>query len=180
MRILIAIAILLALPLPAVSAWGADTQATLEQHARAIDRAALTAEGARTVSAHLEAALGIPATTLEAQRARTKLGWGEVFIANRLAQRTGLSFDRIVGEFRAGKGWGDIAREHHLDLGQLVSDVRRSRQAVEADVRHADKGRPGTADSVSAPKSPAPDRSSPGGPGMGAGGPGVRGGGRGR
>jgi hypothetical protein len=94
-----------------------DASASLDAHAKALSRAAQAPEGEQVVAAHLSKELGIPTGTLQTQRESTKLGWSELLIANRLAQRTGLSFDQIVSEFRSGKGWGRIAKEHNVNLG---------------------------------------------------------------
>lgn len=121
--------------------WSAESGAALDDQAAAVNRSARTPEGERVVADRLSRDLGIPATTLEAQRQQTKLGWGELLIANRLAQTTGLTFDKVVSEFRSGKGWGQMAGEHNVNLGKLVSEVRESRQAAENDARQAGRGR---------------------------------------
>ncbi len=168
--------------------WGAESGAPLDDQAAAVNRTARTPEGERVVADRLSRDLGIPATTLEAQRQQTKLGWGELLIANRLAKTTGMTFDQVVSEFRSGKGWGQIAGEHNVNLGKLVSEVRESRHAAENDARQAGRGRRATGsdtdsgDRGSRPEHMGPDRPGGGmGPGMGGGmGPGMGGRGRGR
>lgn len=122
-------------------AWGAEE---IEEHAAAITRAAATAEGERAVVRHLSQELDIPASDLEAQRRQTKLGWGELLIAHRLAQRTGLPFEQVVEQFRSGKGWGRIAKDHGVSLGELVSEVKESRHAVEGQAHRTEEGRKGS------------------------------------
>ena len=183
--VIIALGVLIALGTGVAPVLAQDVSAKLDEHVGTINRMAQTPKGEEAVTAQLSTELGIPASTLEAQRAQTKLGWGELLIANRLAQKTGRSFDQVVSEFRSGTGWGKIANEHNVNLGQLVSDVRRSAQAVEAEGRRGERGRSSAASDPGGGKPSVSERPGPGSHGMGTsgtglGGPGGRGGGRGR
>lgn len=111
-------------------AWSANPP-TLEERAAAIERVSTEPDGARVVIGHLSRKLRIPSDTLQTQRKQTGLGWGELLIVNRLSKEKGLTFDEVVAEFRSGKSWEAIAREHQVDLGQLDDDVRRSQEVVE-------------------------------------------------
>jgi hypothetical protein len=64
---------------------------------------------------------GVSVEMLKQQRERTGLGLGALRIANRLAAATGKNFDEIVATHKAGKGWGEIATDHGLNLGQLLN-----------------------------------------------------------
>ena len=124
-------------PLPA---WGADPVAPLDDHAKAINRAAATPEGSQRVVEHLSKELNVPAATLRAQREQSKLGWGELSIANRLSQKTGVPVDQLIAEHKSGKGWGAIAKERDVKLGPMVGELKKSDQALEAKAKKADKG----------------------------------------
>ncbi len=124
-------------PLPA---WGAEPAAPLDDHAKAINRAAATPEGSQQVVEHLSKELNVPAATLRAQREQSKLGWGELSIANRLSQKTGVPVDQLIGEHKSGKGWGAIAKERNVKLGSMVSELKKSDEALEAKTKKADKG----------------------------------------
>jgi hypothetical protein len=78
----------------------------------------------------ISAETGVPAATLQAERASTGLGWGGLENAHLLANATGQSFDSIVTQFRAGNGWGKIAHDNGLNLGKLVSGAHRSSMAT--------------------------------------------------
>jgi hypothetical protein len=78
----------------------------------------------------ISAATGVPAATLQAQRASTGLGWGSLEKAHLLANATGQSFDDIVALHRSGQGWGKIARNNGVNLGTLVSNAHRSSNAT--------------------------------------------------
>ena len=73
---------------------------------------------------------GVPVDTLQAQRASTGLGWGELENAHLLANASGQSFNDIVAMHQAGEGWGKIAHDNGLNLGRIVSDAHRSSQSA--------------------------------------------------
>jgi hypothetical protein len=129
----------LAVVLTATPAWSADP-ATLAERATAIERASTAPDGFRVVVGHLSRELGLGADVLRAQRLRTGLDWGAVLIANRLARETGLTFDEVVAEYRGGKTWEAIVRDHKVDLEKLVSAVQRTQGVVER--RAEDKAPP--------------------------------------
>jgi hypothetical protein len=78
----------------------------------------------------ISAQTGVPVATLQAERASTGLGWGALEKANLIANASGQSFDMIVGKFHSGEGWGKIAHDFGLNLGQLVSAAHRSSHAT--------------------------------------------------
>src|SRR5881227_4312853 len=73
---------------------------------------------------------GVPVDTLQAERASTGLGYGELENAHLLANASGQSFDDIVAMHQAGEGWGKIAHDNGLNLGRIISDAHRSSQAT--------------------------------------------------
>lgn len=127
-----------AFPLPA---WGAEPAAPLDDHAKAINRAAATPEGRERVVEHLSKELNVPAATLRTQREQSKLGWGELSIAHRLSQKTGVPVDQLIAEHKSGKGWGAIAKERNVKLGPMVSELKKSDEALEARAKKAEKGK---------------------------------------
>src|SRR5215467_6830236 len=78
---------------------------------------------------------GFSVDTLQAERASTGLGWGELesahLLANALAANgSNLTFDDLVAMHQAGEGWGKIAHDNGLNFGRIVSDAHRSNQAT--------------------------------------------------
>ena len=128
-----------ALVLSAAPAWAADP-ATLAERATAIERASTAPDGFRVVVGHLSRELGVPVDMLRAQRLRSGLDWGAIFIANRLARETGMTFDEVVAAYRTGKTWEVIVQDHKLDLEKLSSAVQRTQDVVER--RAEDKAPP--------------------------------------
>jgi hypothetical protein len=138
----------LALALASTPAWGAGPL-TLADRAVAIERASQAPDGFRVVVGRLSRELGLPVEELRAQRLRTGLDWGALLIANRLARETGLTLDQVVAEYRGGKAWEDIVREHKVDLQKLISAVEQTQTVVER--RSEDKAPPPMESKGSAP-----------------------------
>jgi hypothetical protein len=72
----------------------------------------------------------VPVATLQSQQLATKLGFGDLAIANLLASASGKTFDQIVAMFKAGEGWGKIAKDLGLNLGMIVSKAKRADEAA--------------------------------------------------
>jgi hypothetical protein len=77
--------------------------------------------------------LNIPIETLKDQEANTNLSPGQLFIANSLAAASGKTFNQMVQEFKSGKGWGEIAKKDNVNLGKVVSDLKRANKQAEED-----------------------------------------------
>ncbi len=86
-----------------------------------------------TVFNSLSKQLNVPINTLRAQQTSTSFGPGQLLIANSLATAGGKTFDQIAQEFKSGKGWGVIAKENNLNLGRVVSDLKRANKQVQED-----------------------------------------------
>src|SRR5436309_13682093 len=75
--------------------WGAGPP-TLEELAAAIDRVRTGPDGERVVAGHISRKLAVSVEVLRAQQAQTKLGWGELLIANLLSKATKLTLNQVV------------------------------------------------------------------------------------
>lgn len=104
----------------------------MQKQATRLDAAA-AGQSQETVFNLLSQQLSIPVETLRAQQTSTNLAPGQLFIANSLAAASGKTFDQIAEEFKSGKGWGQIANESDLNLGKVVSDLKRANKQVEED-----------------------------------------------
>jgi hypothetical protein len=58
----------------------------------------------------------VAATTLEQEKARTGLTFGDIYVAHSLALATHKKFDAIVALKRGGQSWAQIARAHKVSL----------------------------------------------------------------
>ena len=113
---------------------------TLADRAAAIDRVLTQPEGYRVVVGHISRELGIVVDTLRAQHAQTGLSWGEILIAHRVSREAKVGFDQIAAEYRTGRSWEDIARDHKVDLQKITPAIQRSQSVVER--RAEDKAPP--------------------------------------
>lgn len=116
------------------------TEAELKRQTRALEKTALRLDSERRLQA-LSEQLGVPVEILKQQEQKTGLGAGQIFIANALAQSLkeqngSKDFYALIGEFQSGKGWGKIAQENGLKLGQVVSMMKRSNTAIERQIRN--------------------------------------------
>ncbi len=122
-----------------------DTKETrrLQKEAARLDDEARQSSGNQVVFESLSTQLKVPVATLEAEQQSTKFGFGQLFIANSLAQASGKSFDQVAQQFQSGKGWGEIARENNVKLGKVVSDLKRAgSQLRNGRLQQAQAGRP--------------------------------------
>jgi hypothetical protein len=192
---------------------GEPAEAALDRHARAIDGAAQTPSGQAKVASRVAQDLNATCrcgsyspASVQAQRAQNGWGWGEVVIANRMAQALVPGILRAnptltpaqalarataqVTTARSGTGWGAMAKANGLKVGDLVSSVEKSARAVEKSERAAgpggakghDKGTTAAADKghgASRDRGASADHGNTGGFGGGAGGGGGHGGGKG-
>lgn len=58
----------------------------------------------------------VAATTLEQQKARTGLSFGDLYVAHSMSLATGKKFDTIVALKAGGQSWAQIARAHKVSL----------------------------------------------------------------
>jgi len=58
----------------------------------------------------------VAASTLEQEKARTGLSFGEVYVAHSLAMASHKTFNQIVALKAAGQSWAKIAETHKVSL----------------------------------------------------------------
>ena len=72
---------------------------------------------------------GVPIEVLRTQRTSSRLGYGELLIANSLASSSGRSVDEIFAKRASGEGWGRIAQDYGQKLGPIVSRAHHAEKA---------------------------------------------------
>lgn len=122
--------IVAAIVLLSVAVGRADEIVILERTANHFDSWAATPGEQERVLSAISQETGVPSDTLAAQRERTGLGYGGVFIGNSLANATGKSFDEIAEMKASGHGWGWIAKQNNVKLGPIVSQARHADKAL--------------------------------------------------
>jgi hypothetical protein len=58
----------------------------------------------------------VAGTTLEQEKARTGLTFGDIYVAHSLSLATKKKFDAIVALKKGGQSWAQIARAHKVSL----------------------------------------------------------------
>jgi hypothetical protein len=132
----------------------ATAQDRLDAVTAAADRAMATPQAETAGVDRMAKLLGTPPETLRAERASTKLGWGDLFVAHRIATRGGHPIDKVFSARRTGAPWSAIAEEAGVQPDVLVGDVATvwpdaARPAAPADA------------SSSAPAKPPPQATQP-------------------
>ena len=117
------ISIVLSLLVVALAARPAAAQDRLDAAAAAVDRAATPAAAEPAAVDRMAKFLDTSAEVLRAERASTRLGWGDVFIAHRIATRGGHPIAKVFAARHSGAAWGEIAEEARVDVDALVQDV---------------------------------------------------------
>ena len=101
----------------------ATAQDRLDAVAAALDRATATPQTEAADVDRMAKFLGTTPDVLRAERASTKLGWGDLFISHRIATRGGHPIDKVFAARRSGAPWGTIAEEAGVQPDLLVADV---------------------------------------------------------
>jgi hypothetical protein len=119
-------------------------------------------DGRQRVSETIARRFNVPEKVVNDLRAR-RLGYGEVTITLALSQqlmKRGMTqqqaIDRVIGLRTSGRGWGVVARDLGLKLGDVVSDVKKTdRQLAKLDVgKPAGAEKPDTLAKVEKPGKP--------------------------
>jgi hypothetical protein len=117
----VVISIVLSLFVLVLAVLPAAAQDRLDAVAAAVDRA--TTPAAAAAVDRMAKFLDTTPDVLRAERASTRLGWGDVFVAHRIATRGGHPIAKVFAARRSGAAWGEIAEEARVDAGALVQDV---------------------------------------------------------
>jgi hypothetical protein len=108
----------------------ADVMTDLHKTSVDLNTQAQTNDGRTRVLTAISNETGVPMATLQTQQSTNRLGFGDLLIANLLASASNKTFDQIVAMFKAGEGWGKIAKDLGLNLGKIVSKAKQADQAA--------------------------------------------------
>jgi len=73
----------------------------------------------------------IPEATLQSQMKQNQLGYGELLVANSIAQASKQKLDAVLAR-KQGKGWSDVANELKVDSSSIVARLRNANKMVQA------------------------------------------------
>ncbi len=143
----------------------ATAQDRLDTVTAAADRAMATPQAETAGVDRMAKLLGTTPESLRAERASTKLGWGDLFMAHRIATRGGHPIDKVFSARRTGAPWSAIAEEAGVQPDLLVGDVATvwpdaARAGAPADAAAPASAKTPPAQAAQPPKSPA-DGSTP-------------------
>jgi len=102
------------------------TPADVNKRAAILDKQGADSANHQRLFAAIAKQTGVPVETLKTQKTQSGLGFGGLCLANLLAKETGKTFDQIVTLSKAGKGWGEIAKELNVHLGRLANAARKA------------------------------------------------------
>jgi hypothetical protein len=67
----------------------------------------------------------VAASTLESEKSRTGLNYGDVYVAHSLAVASHKSFDQIVALKASGQSWARIAQMHKVSLRGSAAALKK-------------------------------------------------------
>jgi hypothetical protein len=73
----------------------------------------------------------IPEATLQSQMKQNQLGYGELLVANSIAQASKQKLDAVLAR-KQGKGWSEVANELKIDSSSIVARLRNANKMVQA------------------------------------------------
>lgn len=91
--------------------------ATIKQTVASINADATKPGGSERVVKSISKSTGVPAATLESQKASTGLTYGDIFAAHSIAKASGKNFAEIAALKKKGQTWDQIADANGVDIG---------------------------------------------------------------
>jgi len=108
----------------------AEDEATLNQAIATLNGQAKTAVDKKIVLGAVAQQTNVPEKTLESQMAATHLTYGELVVANSLAQGSGQAVTNILA-LKKGKGWAEVSRELKISPASVLDRLRTTQKVVQ-------------------------------------------------
>lgn len=85
--------------------------------------------GPERVLKSISASTHIPVATLEKEKAKSGLSFGDLYVAHAITSAAGKKFDQIVGLKMQGQTWDKIADDNNVSLGgkKVKKDVAKAK-----------------------------------------------------
>jgi hypothetical protein len=103
---------------------------TIKETIASINADASKPDGAAKAVKSISKSTGVPAATLESQKASTGLTYGDIFAAHALAKASGKTFNQIVSLKAKGQTWDKIAEDNNVSLGGQKKVAKTDRSAA--------------------------------------------------
>jgi hypothetical protein len=104
--------------------------ATVKQTVASINADASKPGGPARVVQSISKSTGVPAATLEKQKASTGLTYGDLFAAHSIAKASGKTFDEIAALKKKGQTWDQIAEANGVDIGGKKTATAKNQPAA--------------------------------------------------
>jgi hypothetical protein len=106
--------------------------ASLSQTAANINADAQKEGGPAKVLQSISKSTGVPVATLEKEKAKTGLTYGDLFAAHSIAKASGKSFDEIAAMKKKGQTWDQIAEANGVSQGGKKTAQKANAQPAAA------------------------------------------------
>ena len=104
--------------------------ATIKQTVASINADAGKPGGPERVVKSISKSTGVPAATLESQKASTGMTYGDIFAAHSIAKASGKTFAEIAALKKKGQTWDQIAEANGVDIGGKKSATAKNQPAA--------------------------------------------------
>lgn len=103
---------------------------TIKQTIASINADASKPDGPAKVVQSISKSTGVPAATLESQKASTGLTYGDIFAAHSIAKASGKKFTDMVALKKKGQTWDQIAEANGVDIGGKKTAAAKNQPAA--------------------------------------------------
>ena len=134
----------------------AEDEATLNQGIATLNAQAKTAADKKIVLGAIAQQTNVPEKTLESQMAATHLTYGELVVANSLAEGSGQAVTNILA-LKKGKGWAEVSREVKINPASVIDRLRTTQKVVQMSQTKVNQTK--KSDSTTSVRSPTPSPS---------------------
>jgi hypothetical protein len=104
--------------------------ATIKQTVASINADASKPGGPARVVQSISKSTGVPAATLEKEKASTGFSYGDIFAAHSIAKASGKTFEAIAALKKKGQTWDQIAEANGVDIGGKKTATAKNQPAA--------------------------------------------------
>jgi hypothetical protein len=126
----IVIPLLVVCSLCAVTAIHAENEVVLNQAIKDLNARAKSDADKKLVLAAVSQQTQVPEKTLQSQMATTHLSYGELLVADSLAESSGKTLTGIVA-LKQGKGWAALSTEMKINPSSVLDRLRTTAKVVQ-------------------------------------------------
>lgn len=109
----------------------AAPESALDQVIRTFNAQAQTDAGKKLALNAVSQETNVPEKTLQAHMTATHLSYGELLVAESLAQGSGKSITAVVA-MKQNKGWADLSRQEKIDPNSIINRLQGATKLVQA------------------------------------------------